>query len=237
MNIFIIEDESLFSDMLQEIVEEMGHTVCGIADSAEEALKVFENTSPQLALIDINLKGEMNGLELGKWLKRLKDITIIYITSHTEQEYFDKAKKLSSFAFLQKPIDKVMLERTIDLASNFSAEKNIKVSSTKDDFLILKQKSKYIKINQQEIDFIEADDKYCSIYLDNGSTLLDRNTLKNISLKLNDDFFAQSHRSFLVNLNKIKEINTQDFTLTINNNQIPMGVTYKDYFMQRFLLS
>ena len=234
MNIFIIEDEPLYSEQLEAIVEDMGHTVCGIADNAQDALRKFEQSNPHIALVDINLNGEMDGLELGKWLKRFKNIIIIYITSYTEQEYFETAKELSAFAFLQKPIHKVSLERTIALAANFSATHNDEANSP-NDFLILKQKAKYIKISQQQIAYIEADDKYCSVVMDDGTVYTDRCTLKSISLKLNPYLFAQSHRSFLVNLDKINEINVQDYMLSINSKQVPLGATYKDYFLKKFL--
>ncbi|WP_127846596.1 LytR/AlgR family response regulator transcription factor [Psychroflexus aestuariivivens] len=236
MKFLIVEDESLYADQLQMIVEQCGYEVCGLTDHAEEALKIFESQAPDIAIIDINLAGQMNGLELGKWLKRFKpNMLIIFITSLQEEKYFEGAKEISAFSFLNKPIDQQVLQRTIKLASQFLISNN-KQENGEDNILkdlLVKNRSKYIKVKQKEITYISAEDKYCSIHLDNGKSYIERITLKDLNQKLSPDIFAQSHRSYIVNLDKVEETDTSDYTIKIKENHIPLGETYKTYFLKK----
>jgi len=244
MDILIVEDEELYADQLQLLIRRIGHHPCAVAESAEEALKKFEMHQIDLAIIDINLKGEMDGLELGKWLRRLSQLPVIFITSHYDNdEYFEKASLLSAFGFIRKPLDETQLFRTITLALNYqSASHTNPIFATESlppqpplkAALLIQSKSKLVKIKQEDILFIEADDKHCTIHLDDGQQYLERISLKEISKKLLPQIFAQSQRSFIVNLDKIQEINTSEFTIKIQDFWIPLGNSYKEYFLKKF---
>jgi len=239
MKIFIVEDEDLYIDQLEMVVEQACHTVCGAATNAEEALRLFEKSCADMALIDINLAGEMDGLELGKWLKRFRDdLLIIFITAHyADVGYFEKAKQLSAYAFLKKPIDATDLLRTIELAFQYNTtQADVGTRGHTDDHhtLLVKIKAKYIKIDQNDITHIAAEDKYCSIHLKDGTVYLERISLKELNKKLSPRLFAQTHRSYIVNLNNVQETDTAEFTIKVNGNQIPLGDTYKDYFLKKF---
>jgi len=237
MNVFIVEDEDLYADQLVMVIEQAGHTVCGVATNAEEALRVFEKSHADMALIDINLAGEMDGLELGKWLKRFRDdILIIFITAHyADVEYFERAKQLSAYAFLKKPIEVTDLSRTITLAFQYN-NTQVDIGNQVNDrhTLLVKIKAKYIKIDQNDITHIAAEDKYCSIHLKDGTVYLERISLKELNKKLSPRLFAQTHRSYIVNLNNVQETDTSEFTIKVSGHQIPLGDTYKDYFLKKF---
>lgn len=240
-NIFIIEDEILYLEQLQLLVEKAGYMVCGIAQNAEETLKIFETSAADLAIIDINLNGEMSGLEIGRWLKRFKDIPIIYITSYyNKEEYFEGAIETGAYAFLSKPIEEVHLARTIALALNTSsnikesASISMNVSVSENETLLLRKKTKYSKIFQHNISHIVAQDKYCEIHLKDGSTHQERITLKDLSKKLSPKLFAQIHRSFIVNLREVEATDLSKGTIKIGKDHLPLGDTYKDYFLYRF---
>lgn|SRR5690606_2947232 len=239
MNVFIVEDEELYMGQLEMVVEQAGHVVCGTATNAEEALRRFEKSHADMALIDINLAGEMDGLELGKWLKRFKDdMLIIFITAHYyDVVYFEKARQLSAYAFLKKPIDAMDLSRTIALAFQYNADQaDIGTKDYPDHrhTLVVKIKTKYIKIDQNDITHIAAEDKYCSIHLKDGTEYLERISLKELNKKLSPRLFAQTHRSYIVNLNNVQETDTAEFTIKVSGRQIPLGDTYKDYFLKKF---
>ncbi|MFB2120233.1 LytR/AlgR family response regulator transcription factor [Parapedobacter sp. 2B3] len=239
MNVFIVEDEDLYADQLVMLVERAGHTVCGIATNAEEALRLFEKSDADMALIDINLAGEMDGLELGKWLKRFKDdILIIFITAHyADVEYFERAKQLSAYAFLKKPIDVTDLLRTIELAFQYNTtQADIGTQGHMHDHhtLLVKIKAKYIKIDQNDITHIAAEDKYCSIHLKDGTVYLERISLNELNKKLSPRLFARTHRSYIVNLNNVQETDTAEFTIKVSGHRVPLGDTYKTYFLKKF---
>ncbi len=234
MRFIIVEDEVLFAQQLEMIVEKLKHEVCGTAESAENALKIFEKQKPDIALIDINLKGEMNGLELGKWFKRFDDnMIIIFITSLQDEKYFEQAKELVAFSFLKKPVDEETLKRTIALATEHRLKGREKNTTSAFEHIFIKNRSKYIKIQQDEILFVEADDKYCNIHTLDGSKHLERITLSKINKKLNPKLFAQTHRSFIVNLSKVNEIDASDMTVKIADQYLPLGESFKQYVLKR----
>lgn len=239
MNVFIVEDEDLYADQLAMLTEQAGHTVCGMATNAEEALRLFEKSRADMALIDINLAGEMDGLELGKWLKRFReDVLIIFITAHyADVEYFERAKQLSAYAFLKKPIEVTDLSRTIALAFQYNTTQADIGNRSQPDYrhtLLVKIKAKYIKVDQNDITHIVAEDKYCAIHLKDGTVYLERIPLKELNKKLSPRLFAQTHRSYIVNLNNVQETDTAEFTIKVSGHRIPLGDTYKDYFLKKF---
>src|SRR5690606_5895639 len=100
--------------------------------------------------------------------------------------------------------------------------------------LLVRIKAKYIKIDQNDITHIVAEDKYCAIHLSDGAVYLERISLKELNKKLSSRLFAQTHRSYVVNLNKEQETDTAEFTIKDSGHYIPLGDTYKDYFLRKF---
>lgn len=234
MKFIIVEDEILFAQQLEMIVEKLQYEICGTAESAENALKIYYKEKPDIALIDINLKSEMNGLELGKWFKAFDDnMIIIFITSLQDEKYFEEAKELAAFSFLKKPVDEETLKRTIALATKHSTKSREKYTTSAFEHMFIKNRSKYIKIQQDEILFVEADDKYCNIHTLDGSKHLERITLSKINKKLNPKLFAQTHRSYIANLSKVEEIHPADMTIKIAGLYLPLGESFKQYFLKR----
>ncbi len=234
MKFLIVEDEALYAQQLEMMVDELGYEVAGISESAGPALTKYDKTSPDIALIDIHLEGEMNGLELGKWLNRFdKNIIIIFITSLQDEEYFEQAKEMAAFSFLIKPVKEETLKRTIELAIQHRKKNEGKHKVTANEHLFIKDRSKHIKLYQKDILYVEADDKYCNIVLANNTKHLERTSLTNINKKLDPDLFAQTHRSYIVNLSKVEEIDPSDMTIKIAEQILPLGESFKRYFLKR----
>ncbi len=234
MNFIIVEDETLYAQQLEMLVEKLGYNLSGVAEDAETALKLFNKQKPDIALIDINLKGEMNGLELGKWLKRFDEkVIIIYITSLHDEKHFEEAKEMAAFSYLTKPVEQTTLKRTIQLATEHFKNGNKKDDVVSHEYLFVKNRSKHIRVKQADILFIEADDKYCNIYFENRKKLTERITLTDINKKLDPKLFAQTHRSFIVNLSKVEEIDSSDMTIKLSKHYVALGESFKQYFMKR----
>lgn len=234
MKFLVVEDEKLYAQQLEMQIEQLNFSLIDIAEDAETALKLFDKQKPDIALIDINLKGEMNGLELGKWLKRFDEkIIIIFITSLQGEEYFEQAKEMAAFSFLTKPVEQTTLKRTIELALAQHKKEIKKEEFSEFGDLFIKNRSKHIRIKQIEILFVEADDKYCNIYIENKKRLIERSSLTQFNKRLDPNLFAQTHRSYTINLSKVEEINTSDMTIKLGNHAIPLGESFKKYFLKK----
>jgi hypothetical protein len=93
-----------------------GYEVAGIAESSEEALAKTEELKPELILMDIRIKGAMDGIETAAKLRERYDIPVIYLTAHTDQQTIDRAKITGAFGFLTKPIHHTSLATAIEMA-------------------------------------------------------------------------------------------------------------------------
>jgi CheY-like chemotaxis protein len=103
--ILIVEDERLIAETLKEQLEENGHTVTGIADSADRAIDLVHHTNPDLLIIDIRLKGAIDGIQTALILhKTIKTLPLIFLTAHSAEHFPHLALLDSSlFTFLTKP--------------------------------------------------------------------------------------------------------------------------------------
>jgi CheY-like chemotaxis protein len=110
--ILIVEDEVITAQSLKLTLEGMGFEVCGVANTGEEAIAGVNSTEPDLILMDINLKGEMDGTQAVTMILSTHDIPVIYMTAYSSDEFLNKAMMTEPFAYLVKPA------RDSDLRSN-----------------------------------------------------------------------------------------------------------------------
>jgi DNA-binding NtrC family response regulator len=103
VRILIVEDEPQVSELLSLFVKKYGYHLCGVAESGEDALKMIKDTDPNLAFIDIVLKGQMNGIALARRINRETRIPFIYITGHSDAQIIDEVLHTHPSAFILKP--------------------------------------------------------------------------------------------------------------------------------------
>ena len=108
----IVEDEFIIAEDLRGALEEIGHTVVGVAESYTEALEHFDANNPELVLLDINLEGEAEGIKCGELLKD-RGVPFIYISAYIDSKTRDKAESTEPKAFIVKPFDLAELEVNI----------------------------------------------------------------------------------------------------------------------------
>lgn len=114
--ILIVEDESITALDLKFTLEELGYNVIDITDNGQDAINIAAETSPDLTIMDINLKGEMNGIEAAKKLSEL-NLPVIFLTAYTDDDTFNKIiNDLSVYGFISKPFNKKTIGMSIDFA-------------------------------------------------------------------------------------------------------------------------
>src|ERR1700722_4909056 len=107
--IFIVEDEGLIAANLASILVRLGYEVVGIAESSKGAIDQIARLVPELILMDIQIKGEMDGIEMAGAVRERFDIPVIFLTGHTDQETLDRAKMTGASGFLPKPFHHMTL--------------------------------------------------------------------------------------------------------------------------------
>jgi DNA-binding NtrC family response regulator len=113
--ILIVEDEFIVANDLQLTLERAGYPVCGIASSVNEAREIINAEKPSLVLLDIHLKGKLNGIDLAKELRE-NDIAFIYLSANSNQQILEAAKATEPYGFMIKPFREKDLLVTLDIA-------------------------------------------------------------------------------------------------------------------------
>ena len=114
--ILIVEDELLVSVDLKHILESMDYDVIGSASSGEEAISIAGKTFPDIVLMDIMLKGDLDGIETAVLINNLYDIPIVYLTAYHTSEILERAKKAEPYGYIVKPFNEFQLHSTIEIA-------------------------------------------------------------------------------------------------------------------------
>lgn len=114
--IMIVEDEGILGLDLKTRLEGMGYEVLGIVHSGEEAIQQAEETHPDLVLMDIHLEGEMDGVEAAEQIRKGFYIPVIFLTAHSDDHTFQRAKVTDPFGYLLKPVHQKDLYIAVEIA-------------------------------------------------------------------------------------------------------------------------
>jgi len=115
-NILVVEDEGIVAQSIQNMLNNLGYDVCGIALTGKTAVQKAEETQPDLVLMDIKLKGEMDGVDAAEKIHELFDLPIVFLTAYADEETLQRAKITEPFGYLLKPFEEQDLHSTIEMA-------------------------------------------------------------------------------------------------------------------------
>src|SRR5512139_2806326 len=103
--ILIVEDEGIVARETEYRLKDLGYNVCGIAASGAEALKKAEKELPDVVLMDIMLKGEIDGIETAGQIRTRHNIPVVYVTAHADETTLQRAKRTEPMGYLLKPFN------------------------------------------------------------------------------------------------------------------------------------
>lgn len=245
-NVLVVEDESIVSKDIQHSLKKLGYNVVGAASTGEKAFELAQEKNPDIILMDIMLKGEMNGIETAEKVKTELHIPVIYLTAYADESTLAKAKVTEPYGYIIKPFKEVDLHTSIEMALyKYSKEKEVlkerdlfySLIENKDskEFIFVKSKSRLVKIKTEDIYYVEALKDYVVINtLDARYTI--HSTMKDIIGKLSSEAFIRVHRSFIVRVSKIASIEYPNLYLENDKKVIPIGGSYKDELLEKLNL-
>ena len=114
-NILVVEDEGIVAKDLSQRLQSMGHTVVAMVASGKEAVKKATELQSDLILMDIRLRGEMDGVDTASEIHARYDVPVIYLTAHADTATLRRAKVTEPFGYFLKPFEERELQVTIEL--------------------------------------------------------------------------------------------------------------------------
>ncbi len=102
-SILIVEDEALVASYIQEVLEESGFIIAGVASSGPEAMSLASAGPPDLALVDIKLAGPMDGIEVAQLMRNQFNVHSIFLSGVCDPETMERARSATPLGFLEKP--------------------------------------------------------------------------------------------------------------------------------------
>ena len=235
VKILIVEDEMIIAANISLQLSGLGYEVTGIVPRGEDALKQMADNLPDIVLMDINLKGALDGIETARQLQATYGVAIIYLTANADEAHFNRAKSTRPSAFISKPFKKLDLQRAIELTIEQAVDADVPSAPTNqeqvlEDRIFVRHHDKMVKVLIQDIRYLEAERNYCRIFTTDQSYLL-VGTLKAVESKLPPKYFVRVHRSYIVNLTHIDEVATSH--LIVANKVIAINKTAKDELLMR----
>ena len=240
-NVLIVDDEFLARKLLQGYVEKIPdlHLV-GTAQNAAEAFALVKNQQVDILLLDIHMP-DLNGIELARTLPNVP--AFIFTTAYSE--YALESYEVSAVDYLLKPIAFPRFEAAIEkaisklksLAGNEQKEEEaepepatVQGTTANKTYLLVKADYRLYKVNFEDLLYIEGQHEYVSFYT-REKRITALYSLKNLEEQLPSDQFIRVHKSYIVSINEIQEI--EPLSITVAGQKLPIGGSYRDALMKK----
>lgn len=233
--VVVVDDEPLARLNIRSLIEKDEELkLIKECENGYEAISSIENLVPDLIFLDIQMP-EMNGFQVLEKVDLEKIPAIIFVTAY--DQYAIKAFEVHALDYLLKPVEETRFKKAVSQAKDFLKQREMSslsqrlVALLKNDqasvdsapkFLeriVIKSTGKVMFLPVAEIDWIEADDYYVKIHTADRSHLL-RETMGELENNLNPNQFQRIHRSVIVNINRIREVQSdfQNKSVVVLNN-------------------
>ena len=240
MKLLIVEDDPIHADRFEMLAGQLGYEVAGTCDNAFDALDCFHRTVPDLLLLDIHIRGEMDGIQLAERVNQIRPVPVVFITSLQDHETFARARDTQPVAFILKPFDTLQLQRAIELAvgrlapAQTPSENNFEQNDlVLPDCLFVKVREKLEKVSFDEILYVESEGRYSMLYTEGGRKFAIRMPLGELEKKLPATRFARTHRSHLIHLKWLQSVDLHSMTVLLKNKTVPLSKGFREQILAR----
>jgi two-component system LytT family response regulator len=215
----IVDDEELGRDRIQSLLElQPDVEIIGVCADGASAVETIDRTQPDLVFLDVQMPG-MDGFEVVENLEPATAPAIVFVTAHDGHAI--RAFEIHALDFLLKPFDQARFEKALERARGrisrdqshepvidpriVSLLEELHEERKYSERLIVKSSGRVFFVRTDEIDWVEASGNYVKIHTKSDAHLL-RESMKNMEGKLDPRTFVRIHRSAIVNIDRIKEL-------------------------------
>lgn len=262
LKVLIVENEILIARQLSKYLEKQKYQVTGIARTGEQALELAKHENPDIILMDIDLDGDMDGIQTAAIVHKTLIIPIIYLTNLKDEQTFERASETLPATYLTKPFKNLDVRNAIEMSIkslsllshdkakdvNISVELNLKgqkndqaeLYTLKDRLFIKNEDGAYERVMLDEIIYIQTDDHFITLYTQYGERKIKYNLNQFIAFIKNYPIF-RINKQTAVNANYVLSIKKQEALLEytdISNKMIqksfPIGLAYQNEVIDNF---
>ncbi|MEJ2613916.1 MAG: PAS domain S-box protein [Ignavibacteriaceae bacterium] len=210
--ILIVEDESIVALELESRLGDLGHAICGIVSSGPDAINITRSEKPDIILMDINIKGPVDGVETAEKIKEIVDIPIIFLTAFTDSDTLQRAEITEPYGYIVKPFEERELQTSIEIALyKHNMEKKLRAN----------EKRLSITLSSIADAVITTDCKGIINYMNPSAVnLTNCKCSKAIGKYVLDAFYIENKETYNAADNAIKEIIANGYT-----NNFPSSIT------------
>lgn len=246
VKILIVEDVAITAIDISNGLTDSGYQIVGIAPTAERAQQLMlENHDIDIILIDIILRGDLDGIELARIINEKYDIPFVFLTSHADTNLVERAKGVRPCGYILKPFNARQVSVAIEFAlvnlSNKTPAKEpfeLRKSGPSDnqvlqinDSLFLKKDHHFERVPLKEILFLQADSNYSTVYT-KSNRFVYSTVLKKIEAQLPMNRFLRIHRSYVVNIDLVNGF--EGNMLFIGSKKLPVSKTHRNEVFKLF---
>lgn len=255
IRILIIEDTPLYAMQLRLCLDELGYESVGPATNAEQGEALFLATTPDLVLLDIGLEGPVDGIELAQRLREHRpDMPLIFVTSYSDRTTFERARAVGPLAYVSKPFLVPTVQHAIELALQqtqhlvppipgampppppLTTDENWSEDVLVRDAFFVKNRDRLTKIHRSEVLAIEASEGYSLLRTDTGGKYLLSMSLGRLEEKLAGNGFLRTHRTWLINAERVDEILLDQNSVRLQTLLVPVSAGHRAELLRRLPL-
>lgn len=239
--ILIVEDDPSIAENIQEILELLGYVNISIANSANQCVKIIKKYKPDLVFMDIKLKGDKDGIELGEIVKQMVDAPLVYVTSYSDPTIIERAKKINPAGFIVKPFNTNDIHAIVEIvlynnrtkpSSDSSPAKALNESPyLVSDAVFIKADNAFEKVDYVDLHYVVANGNMVTIYTKDKEYSI-RKSMKEIEEILPANFYLRVQKSYIVHLGQVDSFNTKEIYLK-SGATIQIGRQYYNSFLAK----
>ncbi len=236
IRIFALEDDLIQQENLQMTLDELGYDLVGLEEKAEGVLPKLKKSKADLILLDIQLSGAQDGIELAHHINQTGDYPIIYLTAFQDTATYERARLTQPHAYLLKPVNAISLQASIESAYQQVMQADVAPKNWAADVyfrncFFVKIGNRLQKILPEDVKWVAVSgNRYCEVVTEDRKAHV-RASLAEMEQKLQAFPFVRVHRSYLINAQFIEAIHEANQTVVVAGDEIPIGKSYREGFM------
>lgn len=230
MKCVIVDDERPAIRVIKRYIERIPNLqLVGTATNPITGIEIIKKEEPDVVFLDIQM-GAMSGIDV---MRVIADYAkVVFCTAF--QEFAVQSYELAAVDYLMKPIEFPRFALAVQRVEEILSARRIPYEAIPNDYIFVKtgQKGKMVRIDLDEIDYIEALGNYMAFHIPPRKILAEF-SMKELEARLPENQFMRIHKSFIVSLRQVASLESNEVVLEKSGKHIPIGRSYRETFLEK----